>query len=434
MITASMRKFLSVVLMIILFLATVSWTVDDSFVFDTPYQVTLNGLDQTIMAHAKDPSNPILLVLHGGPGYAMLPLMHEINPQLEDAFTVVNWDQRGAGLSPETDESALTLEQLVSDAHELSLWLMNQFEQEKIYIIGHSFGTVIGLYLVKEYPDDYFAFIGVGQTVNVIQNEQYGYDWAYQQAQSRGDTDVLNLLDAIDRPGDDGEYPGEVPDEYKDQFSDGSDVTIYYISLYGGDVYGAENADKIDELILNSEVYDTDSWGDAWQFSQGIFQDPEVWRFDFKDTSPGFQNFTVPVYFFMGQHDYDTPINLFEEYYALIGSDKTYIRFENSAHFPFYEEPEKFRTELLKVKTDVEQSPGDSGVDTPAIPTDPVARADMNGDGTVGFDDFLVFASAFGSKIGGAKYDLRLDMDGDGTVAFSDFIIFASVYGKRISA
>lgn len=76
---------------------------------------------------------------------------------------------------------------------------------------------------------------------------------------------------------------------------------------------------------------------------------------------------------------------------------------------------------------------GSAGSTTPTIPTDPIVRADFSGNGTVGFEDFLTFASAFGSKTGGAKYDLRIDMDSDGTVGFTDFLIFASAFGKRTS-
>ena len=327
----------------------------DEFSLGKPYQVNINGLDQTIMVQTNNESNPVLLVLHGGPGYAMLPLMHQMNPQLEDEFTVVNWDQRGAGLSPEIDESNMTLVQFVDDAHELTLWLKQHFGVQKVYILGHSFGTVLGIYLIKNYPDDYFAFIGIGQTVNVIENEQYGYDWAYQEATNKSDRAALDLLDAVGRPDNNGDYPGAVPAENADEFDAGSDVTIYYVSLYGGDVYGAENADAIDALIFGAGIYDEDSWIEEWQFSQIIFDDPEIWTFDFKDPNQGFLEFSVPVYFFMGQHDYDTPVNLFEEYYTLIASNKTYVRFESSAHFPFYEEAAKFREELLKVKTDTYQ-------------------------------------------------------------------------------
>ncbi len=324
----------------------------DGFSLGKPYPVTINGIDQMVMVHTNNESNPVLLVLHGGPGYAMLPLMHKVNPQLEDEFTVANWDQRGAGLSPETNKAHLTLEQLVDDAHKVSLWLMQKFGQQKLYLLGHSFGTVLGDYLVKKYPADYFAFIGIGQTVNVTENEQYGYDWAYGQAQSKGDKAAVDLLDAVGRPDNDGNYPGKVPSEYADQFDAGSDVTMHYVGLYGGDVYGAENADQIDQLIFGSGIYEQDSWTTAWKFSQRIFDDPKVWAFNSKDPSQGFLDFKVPVYFFTGQHDYDTPVNLFEEYYALITSKKSYIQFQDSAHFPFYEQPGKFREELLTVKKD----------------------------------------------------------------------------------
>lgn len=325
---------------------------DEGFSIGKPYRLSLNGLKQTILVNSNSSSNPVLLVLHGGPGYAMLSLMHDINPQLEDEFIVVNWDQRGAGLSPQSDPSRLTLNQLVMDAHELSRWLKEKFGQRKIYLLGHSFGTVIGLKLIKEYPDDYFAFIGVGQTINVVKNEQYSYDWAYQQAKNNSDANAIQLLEAIGRPSNEGDYLGKIPDKYSDTFEDGSEVTSYYVSYYGGEIHGSKNSDKIDDLIISSGLYDENEWIQNWKYSQSIFQDSEVWNFNLMKKSQGFQYFNVPVYFFMGEHDYDTPVNLFEEYYTLLKSKKEYIHFKNSAHFPFYEEPVKFRTELSKIKAD----------------------------------------------------------------------------------
>ena len=317
-----------------------------------PFQVTLNGLSQTIMVHENSSSNPVLLVLHGGPGYAMLPLMHATNPELEDEFIVVNWDQRGAGLTPDDDESKMTLATFIQDAHELTLWLKRKFNKDKIYILGHSFGTVLGIFLVKEYPTDYYAFVGVGQTVNVFENEQYMYDWALSQAIQKDDQASIDLLGAIGRPAKNGTYLNDVPESAADQFDDPSAVTMHYVTQYGGDLYGKTNTDEIDALIMQSGIYDQEEWDDAWAFSQSIFEDPEVWSFDFKDAAQGLTDFVVPVYFLMGQHDYDTPVNLFEEYYNLITSTKTWVKFDNSAHFPFYEEPQKFRDELLKVKKD----------------------------------------------------------------------------------
>lgn len=317
-----------------------------------PYQLEINGLKQTIMVQANNPSNPILLILHGGPGYAMLPVMHKVNPELENEFTVVNWDQRGAGLSPETDVSKMTLAQFVDDAHKLTLWLKEKFGQKKIYILGHSFGTVLGIELLKQYPDDYYAFVGVGQTVSVAQNEQYAYDWALAQAKRNDDQDAMKILGIVGRPTDAGDYPGTVPDEFTNDFKDGFEVTSYYVGLNGGDMFGLKGTDSVEQMIYNSGVYNEESWGNGWTFSQGIFNDKDVFRFNFKDPSQGFLDFKVPVYFFMGQHDYDTPVNLFEEYYALITSKKNYIKFEKSAHFPFLEEPEKFREQMIQVKKD----------------------------------------------------------------------------------
>jgi pimeloyl-ACP methyl ester carboxylesterase len=330
--------------------------IDEDDEFPVPvgsvFKVKVNRLDQALMVHGKEASKPVLLVLHGGPGYAMMPLMHKVNPQLESQFVVVNWDQRGAGLTRETNKAKLTLRTFVEDAHQLTGWLKKTFETDKIYILGHSFGTVLGIMLAKKYPADYHAFIGVGQTVNCFENEQYMYDWALSEAKRRKDTGARDLLAAIGRPGRDGEYPREVPDSAADDFADPSEVTMHYVGHYGGDLYGKTGTDGVDDLVLEDGPYDAEAWQAAWRFSQTLFKDPAVWRFDFKDPSQGFTNLAVPVYFFMGDHDYDTPVALFEKYFKAIKSRKTWVRFGKSAHFPFVEEPARFRTELLKVKAE----------------------------------------------------------------------------------
>jgi len=127
-------------------------------------QVELGGVKQWISMRGINRRAPVLLFLHGGPGSANLAKLRLQVPELEKHFVVVNWDQRGAGksFSPGFDPSALSREQLVSDAHELVLYIKERFGVEKIYLMGFSWGTVLGLSLVDQYPDDFAAFIRVG--------------------------------------------------------------------------------------------------------------------------------------------------------------------------------------------------------------------------------------------------------------------------------
>ena len=131
-------------------------------------QVELGGVRQWISIRAADPHAPVLLFLHGGPGSANLAKLRLQVPQLEKHFVVVTWDQRGAGKSASLgfDYSTLSIEQMVSDAHELVTYLKTRFGVEKIYLMGFSWGTVIGLSLADRYPQDFYAYIAVSQIVD----------------------------------------------------------------------------------------------------------------------------------------------------------------------------------------------------------------------------------------------------------------------------
>ncbi len=302
-------------------------------------RVALGGVDQGILMQGNDSTKPVLLVLHGGPGYAMMPLMHENNTVLEDHFIVVNWDQLGAGLSysPAISEERISLAQLISDARELTTYLKTEFNQQKIYLMGHSFGTVLAMYMVEQAPDDYYAIASVGQVVNVIENEQLSYDFALEASIADGNVLAVEALSSVGRPDDDGEY----------QVESGYEVTAQWMAYYGGDLYGKTSTDEIEQAILNSDIYKEyqQQWLDGWELSQSLFNDTAVWEFDFRTDLPSID---VPVYFLTGRHDYDTPFVLVNEYYQLLSAPKKeLIWFESSAHFPFYEEPELFNQALI---------------------------------------------------------------------------------------
>ena len=309
---------------------------------DSLEKVTLGGIAQWILLQGNDTSQPVLLVLHGGPGYAMLPLLHEYNRELEDHFIVVNWDQRGAGRSYNRGirSASMTLARFLSDAHELTDLLKQRFAQNKIYVLGHSWGTVMGLWLINQYPDDYYAFVGVGQVVDTIENEQVMYDWALSQAIAYGNEEGQRQLLYVGRPDDAGEYPRGGASGY--------DIAISWAGYFGGDLWGKHGTGEIEDWLLGTEEY-AGKWGlklrKGWTFSQVLFDDPAVWNLDFREAVPEVK---VPVYFFAGRHDYDTPFELVEDYYrTLIAPSKDLLWFENSAHFPFYEEPELFNSSMI---------------------------------------------------------------------------------------
>lgn len=124
---------------------------------------------------SKNVSNPVLLFVHGGPGMPE----YKYSSALEDNFTVVWWDQRGAGLSYHSGMSKekMTTEQFVSDTIEVSKYLCQRFKQEKIYLLGHSWGSLIAIQAAQKSPELYYAYIGVAQITNQIESEKIAYDY-----------------------------------------------------------------------------------------------------------------------------------------------------------------------------------------------------------------------------------------------------------------
>lgn len=133
--------------------------------------VQIDNSTQWLSIRGRDRRNPILLFLHGGPGSPTMPVAYTFQSPWEDYFTVVQWDQRGTGKTyaandPKTLASTMTVEQMTSDAEEVVRYLQKQFGKQKIFLLGHSWGTVLGVALAQRHPEWLYAYLGVGQMVN----------------------------------------------------------------------------------------------------------------------------------------------------------------------------------------------------------------------------------------------------------------------------
>ncbi len=314
-----------------------------AFRIDTPEgiqsleQVTLGGVEQWISIRGHDRNNPVLLFLHGGPGSPETPVVRHFNSALEEYFVVVNWDQRGAGKSynPDIPVESMTIEQFVSDTLELTHLLRKRFNQEKIYLMGHSWGTIIGTPAVQQQPELYHAFIGVGQAVSFKEGEKISYNFTLDEAYRLGDEKAIQQLEEIGPPP----YLG-------DDFLNRIGVQRTWLQKFGGVDYTERNPTRADIkyvwLFLTAPEYslrDTVNMLQGGQFSIRALWE-ELHQFNFLEEIPRLE---VPVYFLMGRHDYITVFELVEEYYEMLEAPhKELIWFDNSAHSPIFEEPERF--------------------------------------------------------------------------------------------
>jgi pimeloyl-ACP methyl ester carboxylesterase len=177
---------------------------------DRVEMVTLGGLNQSILIQAEDPTKPVLLFVHGGPcmpvpgvvsrgqDYAVATTTKE----LVKHFVVVFWDQRGAGKSFDQNIPAksMRVEQFISDCLELIDVLRDRFQQEKVFLVGHSWGSIIGLTIASRYPEKLHAYVGISQILNWAENDSLCYEWVKSQAEKANDQKTLRKLESLGRP------------------------------------------------------------------------------------------------------------------------------------------------------------------------------------------------------------------------------------------
>lgn len=294
--------------------------------------VNINGVEQGMFIRGKVATNPVLLYLHGGmPDYF---LTQKYPTGLEDYFTMVWWEQRGSGISYNVNipPESMTLEQMISDTKEVTNYLRKRFGQEKIYLMGHSGGTFIGIQVAARYPELYHAYIGVSQMSDQLKSERLAYAYMLKQFQMNGNTKMAQKLEAA--PVTDG-----TPDKYlklrdKAMHQLGIGTThdmnsvitgIFLPSLTCRDYTLKE---KINMWRGKSHSGVSSLWG-------------EMLATNLIDKVP---KLDIPIYFFEGVYDYTVSYTLAKEYFEKLQAPmKGFYTFERSAHSPLFEEPEKMQ-------------------------------------------------------------------------------------------
>ncbi|WP_348269173.1 alpha/beta hydrolase [Edaphobacter paludis] len=300
--------------------------------------VQINGITQWLSIRGRDRRNPILLFLHGGPGSPTMPADYTFQSPWEDYFTVVQWDQRGAGKTyasndPKALASTMTVEQMTSDAEQVVLYLQKNYGKKKIFLLGHSWGTVLGVALAQRHPDWFYAYLGVGQVVNDEKSEEEGYQFAMQQAKSHNNLEAEKELTAL------APYPGKLT---FDRIGEERKWLMYY----GGLTYGRTNFSYDGNAWSLSPDYtqkDLDLVNDGSFFSVTYLLGA-LEAVDYDSVT----NFKCPIFLFEGRHDYTTSHTLAAEWFARIHApSKKFVWFNNSAHMVMQEEPGRFLYHLI---------------------------------------------------------------------------------------
>ena len=300
--------------------------------------IEIGGIRQGFFIRAENPENPVILFLHGGPGSPELPTMlipYEISERLEKYFTVCYWEQRGAGMSYSNsiDPTTMTTAQMVEDTRQMTEYLQRRFNQEKIYLIGHSWGSYLGVKTIERYPENYTAYIGIGQVTNQIESEKMAYDYMLQHAKEIKDESAIKNLKKFDKNASD--FPNQ---EYL------MSVRMSLMNKYGIGFAHEKTISMIDmaKILMSFKGY---TLSEKLNYIKGMmFSQKTVWKDVVEDNLfESSTTFQVPIYITQGKWDYQVSHALAKEWFDKIEApEKAFFTFENSAHGTIMEEPEKF--------------------------------------------------------------------------------------------
>lgn len=294
--------------------------------------VEINGVRQGMFLKSKDSRHPVLLYLHGGmPDYF---LTRQYPTGLEDQFTVVWWEQRGSGISysPDIPRETMTMEQLISDVLAVTDYLRRRFGAEKIYLMGHSGGTFLGIQAVARAPERYHAYIGVAQMSYQAESERLAYEHMLERFRASGDARMVERLERAPVT-----LAGGTPPEYlavRDEAMHGLGIgTMHEMrSLLGGLVIPSflfreyTLSEKLSLWTAKSRAGVSIVWGEMVA----------------TDLRARLRKIPVPVYLLHGVHDYTVSYALARSYFDLIDAPlKGFYTFESSAHSPMFEEPDR---------------------------------------------------------------------------------------------
>src|ERR1035437_10133721 len=278
-------------------------------------KIQLGNFKQSVLIRSTDINNPILLFIHGGPGMPLMYLSHAFQRPLEKRFTVVQWDQRGAGKSydPNIPVETINVEQYIADAIQLIDTLRSRFHQQKIYLIGHSWGTYLSSILVQRHPELFYAYISVGQVVDGEAAHKIQREFLLSEALKRNDT---SLIAKLKQP----------------------DFTSFenYLLKYGGEL---KHSTSFTPLVMTGLFSSEYTFRDALNVAKGPQFCGKYMKYNAIQGSimSAIRKYEVPVFFLTGTHDYTTPFSLIKEYCDSIQAPfKQVIWFNESAHFPFY--------------------------------------------------------------------------------------------------
>lgn len=281
----------------------------------------LGGENQYVEITGENDAAPVLLFIHGGPGWPQTPMLRYFNSELTKKYIVVSWDQRGCGKSYMNNPNPgnMTLQQVVSDAHELTAYLKKKFgDNRSIYLAGFSWGSIVGMELAQKYPRDYEAYIAISQVISLSKGTQVAREWLEEEAKKANDTATLNTIAKLNA---------------KDTSFCKSELDCFLlqsklVSKYKGDVYNDTMYAAEEKAMKAYDDYKDYDWMKGFEFSARHFE-KDMFAADFS----GVGQLEIPVYFLAGKNDWQVPSIITQAFYDNFSApEKKIFWFKNTGH------------------------------------------------------------------------------------------------------
>ena len=303
----------------------------------TEEYVSINGINQYLFHSGTKYDNPVMLFLHGGPGSAESLFAHIFQEKWEDIFTVVHWDQRGAGKTlTNNPDKYPTIDLMLKDLFEIIQYLKKKYNKQKIIILGHSWGSVLGSTFIKQYPEEVAYYIGVGQVISMLENERVGYEKVKELILQANDKKSLKKLKLL------GDYPGDKFD------SKCLKKCMKIRRLQGKYNLAVKMGISICISVFKSPIF---KLSDIYALIKGLKANEKIIEFlgDF-DLNSECAEYKVPIYYILGGNDWQTPYVIAKEYFNRINAPyKNFYLIPNAGHMTMLDQPNLFFDALLEI-------------------------------------------------------------------------------------
>lgn len=301
--------------------------------------VSINGINQYLFHSGTKYDNPVMLYLHGGPGSTESLFAHAFQEKWEDIFTVVHYDQRGAGKTlTKNPDKYPTIDLMKKDLFETIQYLKKKYNKQKIILLGHSWGSVLGSLFIKQYPEDVAYYIGVGQLIGMFENERVSYEKVKELILKAKDKKSLKKLEVL------GDYPG-------DKFD--GDFMKKFEKIHR--LQGKYNLTVKMDLSICMKAFKSPIFklSDVSALIKASKANSETMEFlATVDLMSESAEYKVPIYYILGGNDWQTPYVIAREYFEKISAPhKSFYLIPNAGHMTMLDQPNLFFNALLEINS-----------------------------------------------------------------------------------